>query len=248
MGAIIQEFKKTQPDPSLTGVWFVKLPGCYPPRGNPLPQRMARLVEPAANALALALKEINESGGTLYCSDCYRSTEDQAKAHMDYVTHRKSAYSPPAGGSMHEAARAIDIDVGNTLIGLAKTKVILRKYGWIGIADTGSECWHHDWRGVDGQDAYNHGGYRNMARVCIAMIHGAGSSKLTLEAAEHERSKEIQTLLNKALSKLTPLSVDGLFGDECKRRVFIFQKANGLAPDGIVGPLTLAALKKATGG
>ncbi len=37
--------------------------------------------------------------------------------------------------------------------------------------------------------------------------------------------------------------LDGVFGAQTKTAVIIFQKEAGLAPDGIVGPRTLAALR-----
>ena len=37
-------------------------------------------------------------------------------------------------------------------------------------------------------------------------------------------------------------SVDGIFGSKTKAAVLAFQKANGLAADGIVGPLTWGKL------
>jgi peptidoglycan hydrolase-like protein with peptidoglycan-binding domain len=43
-------------------------------------------------------------------------------------------------------------------------------------------------------------------------------------------------------SVLPPLVVDGVFGAKTKARVIEFQRGNGLTPDGVVGPLTKAAL------
>jgi peptidoglycan hydrolase-like protein with peptidoglycan-binding domain len=53
---------------------------------------------------------------------------------------------------------------------------------------------------------------------------------------------DVQAALNGAPSSLDPLDVDTIFGPLTRARVIEFQNQNGLSPDGIVGPLTLAAL------
>ncbi len=52
----------------------------------------------------------------------------------------------------------------------------------------------------------------------------------------------LQLGLNKVLPRLTPLSVDGMFGPKTDERVRHFQSAKQLKPDGIAGPLTLNGL------
>jgi Putative peptidoglycan binding domain len=51
----------------------------------------------------------------------------------------------------------------------------------------------------------------------------------------------IQARLNQ-LGANPPLTVDGQTGPKTKAAIVAFQRANGLDPDGVVGPLTLAAL------
>lgn len=53
--------------------------------------------------------------------------------------------------------------------------------------------------------------------------------------------KHLQQLLNQH-SGIAPLKIDGDFGAKTKAAVIAFQKAKGLAPDGIVGPYVWAAL------
>jgi len=202
---------------------------------------MARLIQPAALALDKAMVEIAARGGTIFLSDCFRSAAMQNKAHHDYVTGRKHDYSPPAGGSMHEAARAIDLDVGHTGIGLAAVKKILKNHGWIGIAATGTECWHHDWRGADGQAAYAKGGYKAMAKFCIAQILKKAPAPTPPIHLSEDQVRKLQTALN-ALGK-SKLAVDGDYGPKTQAAVKVFQMAQGLSADGIVGPITLKKLE-----
>lgn len=226
---------------------YVQVPSWYAkPKGSaPLPKRLGCLYAPAAADLDRALIEISKAGGHVWFSDMFRSSTAQAKAHQDYLTGRKSAYSPPAGASMHEAGRAFDLDPGDTGIGLKKIKEILAAHGWTGIADRGSECWHHDWRGPDGQSAYEAGSagmsrYRAMARHCIQVIRNPSTDD------EHlSRVKEIQTMLNQVWPHL--LTIDGIYGPKTKDAVTIFQMSKGLKPDGIVGPLTWEKFKGAAG-
>lgn len=242
-----------EPDPAFIDVVYVKVPSIYPITASlenkrALPKRMARLIKPAARALDNAMIEIAREGGTIFISDMFRSASDQARAHADYMSGRKSAYSPPPGGSMHEAARAIDIDTGHTGIGLARVKKIFKKHGIIGIAERGSECWHHDWRGPDGQAAYDAGGsgmskYRAMARHCIdaiGNIHGKTDSE------NHEAmTRDLQKKLNRAIN--AGLIEDGIMGDQTRMAVAKFQSLHGLEVDSIAGPLTREALEQYIG-
>jgi peptidoglycan hydrolase-like protein with peptidoglycan-binding domain len=52
---------------------------------------------------------------------------------------------------------------------------------------------------------------------------------------------ELQQRLNDAGAN-PPLAVDGKFGPGTQRAVIAFQRANGLQPDGVVGPKTRAKL------
>lgn len=54
-------------------------------------------------------------------------------------------------------------------------------------------------------------------------------------------------LLQRALAHLgfTPGKVDGQYGPSTEKAVASFQRANGLTPDGVMGPKTLAALQRA---
>lgn len=75
----------------------------------------------------------------------------------------------------------------------------------------------------------------------ITRILNSGSADTTGST----QVKELQKYLN----NITPdnpaddVAVDGIFGPQTKTAVMAFQRANGLTPDGIVGPLTLAKMK-----
>ncbi len=67
--------------------------------------------------------------------------------------------------------------------------------------------------------------------------------------SQGEQVKELQNYLAGIGYKNadgTPLKADGIFGNATKTAVMQFQSKNGLTPDGIVGPLTIANLKKVT--
>ena len=63
------------------------------------------------------------------------------------------------------------------------------------------------------------------------------------------RGKSVRYLQQKLLAKLYPVgAVDGIFGANTEKQVKAFQSENGLNPDGIVGPLTWAAIRPVGGG
>lgn len=54
--------------------------------------------------------------------------------------------------------------------------------------------------------------------------------------------KRLQSILNQRISPSPNVSVDGLFGPATAAAVVVFQNANGLFPDSVVGPKTRQAL------
>jgi hypothetical protein len=107
---------------------------------------MAWLQPHAAAALMELMQKLETAGGKLYLSDCFRSSLDQAKAHIDYLSfccgnsgqighliskfpelksykpRPKRAFSPPPGGSFHEAGLAIDIDASFARLGVDQNR------------------------------------------------------------------------------------------------------------------------------
>jgi hypothetical protein len=74
---------------------------------------------------------------------------------------------------------------------------------------------------------------------------GVGESDLTVST-----DPELVTELQRALIRagFDPGSPDGTFGHSTEEAVIAFQQANGLSPDGIVGPETADALSSAVAG
>jgi hypothetical protein len=72
-----------------------------------------------------------------------------------------------------------------------------------------------------------------------------GESDLTV-STDPELIAELQRAL--ASAGFDPGSPDGSFGENTEAAVIAFQQANGLSPDGIVGPETAAALSSAIAG
>src|SRR5262249_42314519 len=136
-------------------------------KGDPLPQRMAKLVRSAAGALQDVYKDVVQAGGHLFISDMFRSADQQQRAHEDWKTGRKSSFSPPSCESVHEAARAIDIDAFDTNIGHAGVRAILKAHGWTNITEslTGSECWHYEFREDRWETYRTQHGYAAMAHA-----------------------------------------------------------------------------------
>ena len=120
-----------------------------------MPSRMAKCTPDFKKAILSIQSDVLDAGATFRLSDLFRTAEDQLKAHQDYTSGRKKAYSPPPGSSFHEAGRAMDISLedirplgGNFL---EKFWVIAAKYKVVPIITTPnsrlSEAWHFECRG-----------------------------------------------------------------------------------------------------
>jgi hypothetical protein len=119
--------------------------------GKPLPARMALATPDTARSILAVVKDLENIGFVLKISDLYRSAAMQDQAHQDYLQGRRKAYSPPAGASMHEAGRAMDIDLSSIGVPLARFWEIASAHGFKPVIDgpdsTRSEAWHFDCRG-----------------------------------------------------------------------------------------------------
>jgi peptidoglycan hydrolase-like protein with peptidoglycan-binding domain len=227
----------------LIGVVQVQVPGIYGKRGvDPLPERMAKLVRAAAEALDEVYEEVARKGGHLYISDMFRSAEDQQRAHEDYLAGRKESFSPPACSGVHESGRAIDIDAFDTGIGHARTRRILNDHGWVNIVEslTASECWHYEFREARWEEFKDQNGYSAMAHAMKEEIGNVQGSDLA--EANREEIKWLQRGLNEIMN--AGLGVDGVYGPRTKVAVKRFQERYGLQVDGVAGPITKEKLQE----
>jgi D-alanyl-D-alanine dipeptidase len=137
----------------MTPLLPITFPSIYKVNGVavPLPKRMAQCTPDMKLALARAAQAIGEKGGRLVLSDLFRSYDMQLGSHMDFKSGKKTAFSPPPGGSLHEAGRALDLDLGALKMPLDAFWVIAKTAGLTPIIDQPnakkSEAWHFECRG-----------------------------------------------------------------------------------------------------
>lgn len=81
-----------------------------------------------------------------------------------------------------------------------------------------------------------------VACLSVLTITSSASSTLLRRGSRGEDVRTLQTMLNRVDN--AGLVEDGIFGSATYSAVTRFQKANNLAVDGIVGPLTKSALEK----
>jgi hypothetical protein len=227
--------------PELKGVVNVTVPGVFP-KGQPMPERLAKMVRPAAESLQEVYQDVVAAGGHLYISDMFRDAEQQHRAHLDFLSGRKSSFSPDTCSSVHEAGRAIDIDAFDTGIGHQKVRAILNAHGWVNITPslTGTECWHYEFREARWQQFEDQHGYSAMAHGMkeeIGNVLGADEAQ-----SNNDDIKWLQDSLNKLIG--THLAVDGVYGPLTKQAVSQFQQKNELQVDGVAGPITRAKIRE----
>lgn len=116
-----------------------------------LPAHLAWATPDTAAALSLLATDVAAAGGALRLSDLFRSRAMQAAAHADYLRGAKAAYSPPPGGSLHEAGRACDIDLAAIGMPLPRFWTLAAARGFTPIVATPdsrlAEAWHFERRG-----------------------------------------------------------------------------------------------------
>lgn len=149
----------------------------------PLPKRMAVCTPDMKAALVGTAKALQAAGGKLLLSDLFRSYDMQLGSHLDYKSGKKKAFSPPPGGSLHEAGRAFDLDLTAMKIPLDRFWEIAKDHGLVPIIaqpqKNVSEAWHFECRGSHAAvQAYYKGGngsnfdkpYQAMAASAIVSV------------------------------------------------------------------------------
>jgi hypothetical protein len=124
----------------------IVVPSIY--NNQSLPSRMAKCAPDTAASIQAILEDLRHLGNDLRLSDLFRSYDMQRQAYLDFKEGRKKAYSPPPGGSMHEAGRAMDIDLSSIGVPLSQFWEIAKAHGFSPIIDSPnpsrSEAWHFD--------------------------------------------------------------------------------------------------------
>ena len=148
----------------------------------PLPRRMAHCTPDMEAAIRSVGSELAQRGGSLFLSDLFRSYDMQLQSHMDFLNGKKSAFSPPPGGSLHEAGRALDLDLRSLGMKLGNFWELARPLGLLPIIDkpidSMSEAWHFDCRGSHQivYEYYKNGKGTNFSKPYAAMAASAIAS------------------------------------------------------------------------
>jgi hypothetical protein len=222
----------------LTPLVPVTLPSIY--NNQPLPARMAL----ASKDFAIALADLSARLPNLRWSDLFRSYEMQKAANADYLQGRKKAFSPPPGGSLHEAGRAMDIDLSTIGMSLADFWDFLKPLGMVPIiaqpnAGT-SEAWHFEYRGSH-QLVYDYAAAGNVRADISPYKQAAASAILGIGIHVDEVKDQTVALVQSALIRLgfDPGPIDG---DPGSRTVTALQNAGATldTAEGVLAPMLQA--------
>jgi hypothetical protein len=220
----------------------ISIPSIYEIGGErvPLPARMAKCTPDTKAAILATAEAVKARGGRLYLSDLFRSYDMQLGSHMDYVSKKKTAYSPPPGGSLHEAGRALDLDLDALKMPLKDFWKIAAANGLQPIIDkpdsSMSESWHFSCRGSHAlvYDYYKKGKGTNFDKPYKAMAASAIVS-VGVKVDKFEDG-QVEAYVQSALIRLGSEigNIDGQFGP--KTDAALKQRGmQGLSKDAIGG-------------
>jgi hypothetical protein len=156
-----------------------------------LPERMARSTPDMKKAMYGIRADVEAAGGKFALSDLFRSYDMQLQAHLDFTSGKKKAFSPPPGASMHEAGRALDLDLKGLKTSLADFWQIAKKRDVVPIIPEpdpkASEAWHFECRGSHQlvYDYYKAGKGTNFSSPAAAMA----ASAIVAAGLQHDRFK-----------------------------------------------------------
>ncbi len=155
-----------------------------------MPERMSRCTPDMKNAMYGIRADVEVVGGKFALSDLFRSYDMQLQAHLDFSNGKKKAFSPPPGGSMHEAGRAFDVDLKGLRMPLADFWKIAGKWGVVPIIATpdpkASEAWHFECRGSH-QIVYDY--YKAGKGTNFKPASAMAASSIVAAGLQHDRFK-----------------------------------------------------------
>ncbi len=185
----------------------------------PLPARMAWCAPDLRDALLALDTAVARRGGALRLSDLFRSAEMQDRAHADWKSGRKRAFSPPAGQSLHEAGRAFDLDLAALRMPLAEFWRLAAPHGVMPVIGTpcatSLEAWHFERPG-------SHALVRAYSATSDGAVRGVPARRVMVESAllalglraprlgVRQREGFVQTALIRLGA--SPGPVDGIIG------------------------------------
>lgn len=192
-------------------------------------------LDPRLQPLARQFLERAEAAGlSIVVTQTRRTLEEQAALYAQGRTRPgKVVTNAKPGQSAHNFGLAFDVafidpDGGVTWEGPWE------RLGVIGQA-IGLE-WGVDWAGFADRPHFQMPGWKTLAQPPTRPTLRRGSRGPAV--------LELREMLFR-LGYLNPLTNSDVFGPRTTEAVKLFQRRNGLQEDGIVGPLTLAALRKA---
>lgn len=210
-----------------------------------LPTRMAKCTPDTARAIQGVVDDLQQLGHALRLSDLFRSYEMQRQANLDYVEKRKTSFSPPAGGSMHEAGRAMDIDLTSMGVPLSRFWEIAKGRGFLPIVDAPiagrSESWHFDCRGSH-EAVYRYVQSGKAGASIPPYTQMARSGILSIGVHVDQVPDQAIALVQSALIRLglEPGRIDGVMG----ARTLDALRDVGADPDDPAGALTTRLKEK----
>lgn len=216
----------------------IKTPSIY--KGD-LPSHLARCTPDMYASIVGLRASLPAYKASLVLSDLYRSYDMQRQAHLDYVTGKKKAYSPPPGGSMHEAGRAFDLELDQIKkLGLPTFWPIARSFNLVPIIKSPdmslSEAWHFDCRGSHDlvYDYYNAGNGTNFESAYRAMAASAivSTGQKVDDLGPDPRTGYIQSGLIRLGQKIG--NMDGAIGPKSRDALAGFNIDPALPLDAIV--------------